>query len=240
MKILYVEDNPHDADLAIRQFRKTARHFEIETVTTFSEASARLKRVDTQPLDLVLTDVQLRDGDGLALLTQIRERDLRLAVVIIPGSGDEETAVAALKAGADDYVTKRKDYLDRLPLTVENAFHHYRESTAQHSRPLRVLYAEHDSKDIDLTRRHFSKHAAHIHLDVVSTGWDALQLLTKKPDEYDVFLLNYRSPGYDALELLKDMRVIQKLDVPVVLVTAQGREEVALQAIKLGASNYLV
>src|SRR5215472_5942671 len=106
MKILYVEDNPRDADLAVRQLLKAAPHFQIETVTTFRGASARLQRLDTEPLDLVLTDVHLRDGDGLTLLSQIREQGLSVAVVVITGTGDEEIAVA-LKAGADDYVTKR-------------------------------------------------------------------------------------------------------------------------------------
>src|ERR1044071_2570602 len=127
MKVLYVEDNPHDADLAMRQLLKAAPHFQLEIVTTLSEASARLERLDTAPLDLVLTGVRLPDGDGLVLLAQIRARALSLAVVVITGTGDEETAVAALKAGADDYVTKRKDYLERLPLILENALQHYRD-----------------------------------------------------------------------------------------------------------------
>jgi PAS domain S-box-containing protein len=242
MKILYVEDNPRDADLAMRQLRKAAPHFQIETVTTLAQASARLKRLDTEPLDLVLTDVHLRDGDGLALLNQIRDQALSVAAVVITGTGDEEIAVAALKAGADDYVTKRKDYLDRLPLILENAVHHYRATTMRRPRPLKVLYAEHDPKDVELTRRHFSKHAGHIRIDVVSTGPEALQRLQAEngPDDYDILLLDYRLPHHDALELLKELRLIRKLDIPVVLVTGQGSEEVALQAIKLGASNYVV
>src|SRR5262245_54240324 len=130
MKILYVEDNPRDADLARQQLLKTAPHFRLEIVTTFHAASVRLERLETEPLDLVLTDVKLPDGDGLGLLTQIRNRALSLAVVVITGTGDEETAVAALKAGADDYITKRKGYLDRLPLALENALNHYRASAA--------------------------------------------------------------------------------------------------------------
>jgi PAS domain S-box-containing protein len=242
MKILYVEDNPRDADLAMRQLLKAAPHFQIEAVTTLGEASARLERLATEPLDLVLTDVRLPDGDGLTLLKQIRDRALSLAVVVITGTGDEETAVAALKAGADDYVSKRKDYLDRLPLTLENALHHYQASAVRRLRPLRVLYAEHDPKDIDITRRHFSKRAGHIHLDVVFTGPEALERLQAKNgrDDYDVLLLDYRLPGLDALELLKELRLIQKLDIPVVLVTGQGSEEVALQAIKFGALSYVV
>src|SRR4030095_5906784 len=64
MKILYVEDNPRDADLSMRQLFKTAPHFQIETVTTLREAWARLERLDAEPLDLVLTGVRLPRADG--------------------------------------------------------------------------------------------------------------------------------------------------------------------------------
>ncbi|HWT03959.1 MAG TPA: PAS domain S-box protein [Pyrinomonadaceae bacterium] len=127
MNILYVENDPRDAELAMMQLLKAAPHFQLEIVTTLSEASARLERLETGPLDLLLTEVRLPDGDGLALVAQIRARALPLAAVVITGTGDEGTAVAALKAGADDYVTKRKDYLERLPLVLESAFRHYRD-----------------------------------------------------------------------------------------------------------------
>src|SRR5262245_18231845 len=120
MKILYVEDNPNDADLTRRWLRKHAPQFALEVVATQSDAVARLSGPDAPSFDLVLTDLQLPDGDGLSLLTYIRERRLPIAVIVITGAGDEKTAVTALKAGADDYVPKRDDYLERLPFTLEN------------------------------------------------------------------------------------------------------------------------
>ena len=242
MKILYVEDDPSDADLARRQLRKMAPHFQLETVATMREAVARLERLEAEPLELVLTDMRLPDGDGLALLTFIRDRALPLAVVVITGAGDEETAVAALKSGAEDYVVKRKNYLEQLPLTLESAFQNYSAEAARRSRPLKVLYAEHHAADIDLTRRHFARHAPNLQLDVVVTGPEVLRRLRQPTDHngYDVVLLDYRLPGLNALELLKDLRQPDKPEVPVVLVTGHGDEEIALQAIKLGASSYVV
>ena len=208
MKILYVEDNPNDADLAQRWLRKHAPQFAIEVVATQSDAVARLSGPDAPPFDLVLTDLRLPDGGGLSLLTYIRECGLPIAVVVITGTGDEKTAVTALKAGADDYVSKRDDYLERLPLTLENALRRRRAQDSRQSRPLKALYAERHDTDIDLTLRHLQRYAPHIHLEVVRTGAEALQRLpqAREASRYDVILLDYRLPGLNALEVLKELR----------------------------------
>src|ERR1044072_6049549 len=110
MRVLYVEDDARDADLTLRTLSRTAPQLSLETVSSIGEAHARLARITSEPIDLVLTDMQLRDGDGLALLTHIRENSLPVAVVIVTGVGNEEIAVAALKASANDYIVKRKGY----------------------------------------------------------------------------------------------------------------------------------
>src|SRR5215213_5986695 len=192
MRILYVEDDPRHADLTARRLRKSAPHVRVETVSTIREALARLKRIASEPLELVLTDMRLRDGDGLSLLQHIREHSLPLAVVLITGMGDEETAVAALKARADDYVVKHKDYLHRLPVILESALNHYRADAARRARPLNILYAEDEPRDVESTRRHFAVHADHLHLDAVFTGpavFSALQPRTGGA-RYDVLLMN--------------------------------------------------
>ena len=153
MKVLYVEDDPRDAELTQHRLARTAPHLVFETASTIAAAVARLQRLDSEPLDLVLTDMHLRDGDGLSLLNYVRENSLPLAVVIVTGVGDEETAVTALKARADDYVVKRKSYLDKLPVLLESAFNHYCADAARRERPLNVLYLEANAADIETTRR---------------------------------------------------------------------------------------
>src|SRR6185369_10662348 len=240
MKVLYVEDDPRDADLTVRVLSRTASHITLETLSSVKEAHARLQQIASDPIDLVLTDMHLRAGDGLSLLNHIRENSLPLAVVIVTGMGDEDTAVAALKARADDYVVKRKGYLDRLPLLLESAFNHYLADAARRATPLRVLYGEANLLDVESTRRHFAVHADHIHLEVVKTTQEAISTLQDDTADYDVALLDFQLPGPTALHVLRALRLVNKPSLPIVLLCNEDDEEIARQGLKLGASSYLV
>ncbi|MFZ1984798.1 MAG: response regulator [Desulfatitalea sp.] len=242
MKILYVEDNPADADLAFRELFRSAPDIDIEVVHTLGGAVERLSGLNPAPTyDLVLTDLRLPDGSGMELLHHVRDTGLPLPVVLISASGDEETVVAALKAGADDYMAKNGDYLERLPATLRHAAASYRARAMRRTHPLRVLYAEHHATDIDLTQRHLARHAPHIQLESVRSA-EALfeRLRAAKPDHFQVVLLDYHLPDAIGLETLKALRDRYAPDVPVILVTGWGGETLVLQALKLGASDYLV
>ncbi|MBN2115005.1 MAG: GAF domain-containing protein [Anaerolineales bacterium] len=120
MKILYVEDEIAHVVLAERTLNENL-HQEFRLLHAEKVADA-LKLLDTEPdIDLVLTDLRLPDGTGLELLKKIRERKAPPAVVLVTGQGDQEVAVAALKAGAADYLVKQSDYLHRLPVVISNA-----------------------------------------------------------------------------------------------------------------------
>ncbi|MDD5723856.1 MAG: PAS domain S-box protein [Syntrophales bacterium] len=239
MKVLYVEDNRLDADLTRRELKKSAPDFLMDAVATQRDALLALEK--KPDYDLVLADMRLPDGDGLAILTHIRGRGLPLAVVIITGQGDEETAVTALKAGAQDYVVKREGYRDHLPLVLEKALECYRKTSIRSSQPLRVLYAEPSASDADLTKRHLTNCAPHIQLEIIRSASEVFQILSGTPDDtYQAVLLDYRLSGMNALEILKELRQVSGTDLPIILITGQDDEEVAVQALKLGATDYVV
>lgn len=240
MRVLHVEDNKVDADLTRRLLAARAPDIELEQVPTQAAALERLS--DPGRYGVVLADIGLSDGSGLDLLAWIRERSLPIAVVMLTGSGDQDAAIAALQAGADDYLTKGLGALDSLPATLHDAYRRYHEASARRAHPLRVLYAEHSAADIDLTQRHLARHAPHIRLTVVANAEQALARLpayTGTEADFDVLLLDYRLPGLDALEAVKVVRVERGLDIPIVIVTGHGGEDVAAQAIHLGVDDYV-
>jgi formate hydrogenlyase transcriptional activator len=241
MQILYVEDNKIDVDLTRYRLRKEASDFQLETAPTLANAFARLEHLESAPLDLVMVDVRLPDGDGLALLRHIREANLPTAVVVVTGTGDEEVAIAAIKGGADDYVAKRQGYLDRLPLTLQSALQHYRVAAARHAKPLRVLYAEHNPAVVDVTRQYLSANAPYIDIDIVTAESELRSRIDDHlMEHYDVILLDCHLPEFSVLEILRDLRVTRGLDIPVVLLTSPNDEPVALRAVEFGVTSYLI
>ncbi|HET8781675.1 MAG TPA: sigma 54-interacting transcriptional regulator [Pyrinomonadaceae bacterium] len=238
MKILYVEDDPRDAELTRYTLARSAPHLQLEIVSSIQQAFDRLRRLDSEPLDLVLTDMHLRDGDGLSLLNTIRETSMPVAVVVVTGVGDEETAVSALKTRADDYVVKRKGYLEKLPLTLESALNHYHAEAARRSNPLRVLYGANDSNEIEAIRKHFAVQANHIDLRVVNTGADVLSIMEEQAFNFDAVLLDSQLAGPSALTVLKELNSKNKTNTPIVLVCYD--EFLARQGLQLGASSCLV
>ncbi len=240
LRVLHLEDNPIDADLTRLNLASQAPDIELVTAGSLKEACALLP--GALPFDAALVDLKLPDGSGFDLLNRIRQDGLPMAVVMLTGSGDQSAAVAALQAGADDYLIKSPHALAHLAATLRDAHRRFQAALDRHARQFRVLYAEHNVADIDLTRRHLARFAPHVQLTVVPDATQILQLLTadnSMPGEFDVLLLDYRLPGLDALEVVKELRAERGLDIPIVIVSGQGSEELAARAIHLGVDDYV-
>jgi diguanylate cyclase (GGDEF)-like protein/PAS domain S-box-containing protein len=241
-RVLYLEDNPVDADLVRRALATQAPQITLDIVPTLAEAIQRMASA-APDYELILSDLRLPDGNGMDLLAHVRERRLPVAVVILTGAGDQASAIAALKAGADDYVAKRADYHNCLIPTLAAALARFRSEFSSKTRLLRVLYAEHNAFDIDLARRHFVRYAPQIRLHIVNSGINVLEALPQSAvvsPPYDVVLLDYQLGGINALEIVKILRDERGFDLPVVLVSGQGSEDIVAEALRLGVADYLV
>jgi putative two-component system response regulator len=235
---LYVEDSPLDAELTRLELSRRAPQIELSIAASVREAQYDLA---ARSYDVLLTDLHLPDGRGFDVLAYVRSKNLALPVVVVTGQGDEVTAVAALKAGACDYIVKRHDYLARLAQTLESAVQRYQLERTRQARTLRVLYMGQNPGEGELICAHMDAHAPHIHLETVYVLQEMLKRLPAGAGlgAYDVILLDYRLDSLEALDILKELRQGRGLELPVVLVTAHGDEEAAAQALRLGASDYL-
>ncbi|MEO8876803.1 MAG: sigma-54 dependent transcriptional regulator [Polyangiaceae bacterium] len=85
-----------------------------------TSADAALQLVASEDFDVVVTDLRMKGMDGLALCSRIVETHPAIPVIVITAFGSLETAVATIRAGAFDYVTKPFD-IDELLLAIERA-----------------------------------------------------------------------------------------------------------------------
>jgi diguanylate cyclase (GGDEF)-like protein/PAS domain S-box-containing protein len=243
MKVLYVEDNEQDADLTCRRLARLAPDITLATAHSLADARARLATQEAAGdlPEVLLIDVRLPDGNGLELLGEVRARGLPIAVVMLTGSGDEALVVTALRSGADDYVVKAGSYIERLPATLAGVVASFRETTAFRSAPIRVLYAEPSASDVDLLRRHLARYAPHVQLEAVHTAQEALARLPPAVVQGpDVLLLDFKLPGMNALDVVREVRHERAQALPIIVITGQGDETSAAQTLKLGATDYLV
>ncbi len=123
VRILLVEDDRNHADLICRAFRTRAERMSLTVAGTLREARALL--AEWLP-HLLITNLRLPDGDAMELLTAGKEPP-GFPVVVISGDGDEQAAVAAMKAGALDYVVKSAVNPSALPRIADRAIRQWRQ-----------------------------------------------------------------------------------------------------------------
>ncbi|WP_455169576.1 response regulator [Aegicerativicinus sediminis] len=124
-KILVVDDEP-DLEVLIKQkFRKQIRQKEYEFYFAENGNEALKKLNELQDIDIVLSDINMPEMDGLTLLTKISEFKPLLKSVIVSAYGDMENIRTAMNRGAFDFITKPINFED-LTLTVEKTLKHVR------------------------------------------------------------------------------------------------------------------
>jgi DNA-binding NtrC family response regulator len=129
--ILLVEDDESLARALGAQFARNGHPCRLAT----SKAQAKALLLQ-EPVDLILLDMFLPDGNGLELLAEIRQKwDQAIPVVVFTGNASIENAVLAIRAGADDFIPKPESLREAL-ISVYKALH-----LAEERRKL--LYARH-------------------------------------------------------------------------------------------------
>jgi two-component system, NtrC family, response regulator PilR len=117
-RILIVDDEQSMREMLAILLKKEG--LDVRSAGSRSEAAETLRR---GPVDLVLTDVKLPDGDGLEILRHVKSGSPETAVVVMTAYGTSEMAVAARKLGAEAYILKPFD-VDELRIVVRDALAH--------------------------------------------------------------------------------------------------------------------
>lgn len=116
-KVLIVDDNPMD-----RRFAGACIEEAGMSATYAEHGQDALERIGEDAPDVVLTDLDMPEMDGLALVRMLHQQDPTLPVILMTAKGSEDIATEALKAGAASYVPKRdfrQGILDALQIVTD-------------------------------------------------------------------------------------------------------------------------
>ncbi|WP_422447762.1 sigma-54-dependent transcriptional regulator [Thermoanaerobacterium sp. DL9XJH110] len=114
-KILIVDDEPTICSALKISLEDDG--YKVQAALSASEALSCLKSF---PPDVAVVDLRLSDMDGISLLSQIKDFDEDIAVIMITAYGETKTAVEAVKKGAYDFITKPFD-ISELKISIERA-----------------------------------------------------------------------------------------------------------------------
>jgi adenylate cyclase len=119
-KILVVDDEA-DLEILIKQkFRQKIRDHSYEFIFAINGKHALERLQEHTDVDVVLSDINMPEMDGLTLLSKLNEQHTILKSVIVSAYGDMENIRTAMNRGAFDFVTKPVDFYD-LEVTIEKA-----------------------------------------------------------------------------------------------------------------------
>ena len=125
-KILVVDDEPDVEPLVLQRMRRDIRSRKYEFVFAHNGVEAVKVPNKDEDIDMVISDINMPQMDGLTLLEQISEINPNIRSVIVSAYGDMKNIRTAMNRGAFDFVTKPLDFGD-LRVTIERTLRHMEE-----------------------------------------------------------------------------------------------------------------
>ena len=135
-KILVVDDEPDLEPLMLQRMRRQIRGGRYQFVFAGNGVEALQRLNEDASIDMVLSDINMPQMDGLTLLDQIPDVSPNIRAVIISAYGDMKNIRTAMNRGAFDFVTKPVDFED-LQVTIDRTLRHldeWREAVSSHDK----------------------------------------------------------------------------------------------------------
>ncbi len=127
VNLLIVDDDR----FILRSLTRMLKLIDMLKIFEAENRSSALDILHNNQIDCILMDYYMADVTGLELMGLLKEENINIPVIMLTGQGDEELATAIMKAGAYDYISKKrlseKDFSETLTIMVNNAISHYEE-----------------------------------------------------------------------------------------------------------------
>ncbi|HAJ95508.1 MAG TPA: hybrid sensor histidine kinase/response regulator [Actinobacteria bacterium] len=226
-KVLIVDDDPMICEYLKKEI---LRNFLSASIANNSMEA--LKILSRERIDIVVVDFHIPGMDGLRLLKKIKNKWKNCEVIIITGFGSQKVAIQALQYGAIDYLEKPIK-IDELNTSIGRALEKIAEKEELIYRNT-VLIVDDDEGFNQKLERVLKKEGYSIF--TAYNGNTGLEIITN--NKIDIILTDINMPGIDGIKLLERAKKIYK-DVEVIMMTGYEDEEMAVNALRRGAINYL-
>jgi len=227
-KILVIDDEQESCKL-LSDYLKRHR-FEVEIAFDGQEG---LEKVKLNPPDLVLCDISMPGLNGVEVLKKIKECNPGIIAIMLTGYGTMDSAIECLKLGAYDHIGKPVE-LEKLLALIKEALEKERNPMNSKNVKNKILIIDDEPQLVEslAVRLKASGYA-------VSTAPDGVSGINKfKEEPPDLVILDIMMPGLSGLDTLRELKQL-KFGVPVIMLTAYGTPESAIEALHLGAYDHL-
>ncbi|MEP7257423.1 MAG: response regulator, partial [Flavitalea sp.] len=240
-RALVVDDNQTNRLI----LQKQLEHWKLEVIMASSgeEALAIISR--SEPFDLILTDMQMPEMDGIELATMIRKSDQRSPIILLSSIGDDrnrkspELFNAVLTKPIKQQILYKHivQELGKTPAIIEikQKLQEKDMSTLSRRYPLQILVAE----DNPINQLLAIKMLGRLGYEpvVVNNGLEAADIVTRQ--SFDLVLMDVQMPEMDGLQATRAIRQSPDLRLIIIAMTANAMQGDEADCIEAGMDDYL-
>jgi len=233
-KIVYVDD----MNYSLISFKKgLGKKYEVYLAESAPHLYKILENIDP---DLIFLDVNMPDVDGYEIIKELKanEKYEKIPVIFLTSNIDREDVVKGLSLGAVDYVLKPFN-AEKIIESIENQFNpktKAKMSSGRVSATPSILVID----DIASMLRTIH-HALHDKYEVSLLSKSEVVLDFLHNNKPDLILMDYLMPVINGFELIGSIRALPDYkDIPIIIISTEGTFRNVNEAIKLGASDFIV
>ena len=238
--ILMIDDDEEDYLLTQETLRQAfGADFQLDWASTWNDAIAEIGR---RRHAVYLLDYCLGRRDGIELVREAVDRGCDVPIILLTGNGDRDVDLEAMRAGAADYLVKGEITSVLIERTIRYALARQR-CNRQVRRQVSwempdILLVDDDEDDYILTRGMLTEiYGGRCKIDWVSSWDQAIPHFMEWT--HDAYLIDYRLGERNGIDLVREA-IDLGCQAPIILLTGDGSREVDLEAMRAGASDYLV
>jgi signal transduction histidine kinase/ligand-binding sensor domain-containing protein/DNA-binding response OmpR family regulator len=242
-KVLVIDDNATNLTILKTQLEQ----WKMLPTLASSGQEALLILASREKFDMVITDMQMPDMDGVQLTQQIRAEDASIPVILLSSIGDESKKKHPKLFSA---VLNKPVKQQQFRRVLHSVLHPESESTLleeQKSKqvlsaefakqnPFRILIAEDNPINQKLIIRVLNK-LGYQQIELASNGWEAVEKFNEQ--FYDVILMDVQMPQMDGLEATRMIRQKQYYQPVIISMTANAMQGDREECLKAGMDDYI-